>query len=69
MSDDIHNRQKFQIPAGTTVPAGGFKVFYASDLAGGAVPFEFSALGDEAVLSAVDGSGNLTGFRALGMSD
>jgi hypothetical protein len=65
LSDDFNNRQKFQIPAGTTVPAGGYKVFYASDLAAGAVPFEFNASGDEAILSAVDTSGNLTGYGSL----
>jgi hypothetical protein len=65
LSDDLVNRQKFQIPAGTTIPAGGYKVFYAADFAGGTVPFGFGAKGDEVVLSAVDGSGNLTGYGAL----
>ena len=65
LSDDFNSRQKFQIPSGATVPAGGYKVFYASDLAAGAVPFEFNAAGDEAVLSAVDASGNLTGYGSL----
>ena len=65
LSDDFNNRQKFQVPAGTTVPAGAYKVFYAADLASGAVPFEFNGAGDEAVLSAVDTSGNLTGCGSL----
>jgi hypothetical protein len=65
LSDDFNNRQKFQIPSGTTVPAGGYKVFYAADLAAGTVPFEFSAAGDEAILSAVDSSNALTGYGSL----
>ena len=65
LSDDFNNRQKFQVAAGTIIPAGGYKVFYAADFAAGAVPFEFNAAGDEAILSAVDSSGNLTGYGSL----
>jgi multidrug resistance efflux pump len=65
LSDDLIVRQKFQIPAGTTVPAGGYKTFYAADFAGGTVPFGFNAKGDEVMLSAVDSAGNLTGYGSL----
>jgi hypothetical protein len=65
LSNDYNNRKKYQIPAGTTVPANGCKVFYAADLAAGAVPFEFNATGGNAILSAVDGSGNLNGIGSL----
>ena len=65
LSDDLIQRQKFQIPAGTSIAAGGYKVFYAADFAAGAVPFEFNARGDEVVLSAVNGAGALTGYSSL----
>jgi hypothetical protein len=65
LSDDFNHRQKFQIPSGTTVPAGGYVVFYAADLAAGTVPFEFNAAGDEAILSAVDSTNALTGYGSL----
>ena len=35
LRDDLVNRQKFHIPAGTTIPAGGYKTFYGADFAGG----------------------------------
>jgi hypothetical protein len=55
-------RQKYQIPAGTTVPANGSVVFYKADFQSGAIPFALSAFDDELVLSAVDGNGALTGY-------
>jgi hypothetical protein len=64
LSDDRTNLQKFQLPAGTVVPAGGFKVFYESQFASTPTGFALSSAGDELILSATDGSGNLTGFRA-----
>lgn len=65
LSDDLASRQKFQIPAGTSLPAGGYQVFYAADFAAGTVPFEFNARGDEVILSAVDAAGDLTGYGSL----
>ena len=64
LSDYRMNRRKFQIPSGTTLPAGGTIVFYAADFAAGSVPFALSAFDDEVVLSAVDGNGALTGYGA-----
>ena len=65
LSDDRFNPKKFQIPGGTTVPAGGYVVLYEGSFSAGAIPFSFSARGDEAVLSAVDGTGALTGNGSL----
>lgn len=65
LSDFRMQRKKFQIPAGTSVPANGYVVFYKAALEAGAVPFSFSAFDDEAVLSAVDGTGALTGYGSL----
>ncbi len=62
LSDFRMLRQKFQIPASTMVPAHGYAVFYRADFQSGAVPFALSAFDDELVLSAVDGSGALTGY-------
>jgi hypothetical protein len=65
LTDDLLHRCKYRIPAGTVIPAGGHAVFYAADLAAGASPVEFNARGDEAMLSAVNGSGALTGYGSL----
>lgn len=64
LSDDQTNLQKYQIPPGTTIAANGFKVFYENQFNSGASAFSLSSLGDEVVLSAVDGGGVLTGYRA-----
>jgi hypothetical protein len=70
LSDRSGEFQRYRIPDGTTIPAQGFKVFYQYQFGppdGEAdVPplFSFnSARGDAAYLSAVDGSGQLTGHR------
>jgi hypothetical protein len=70
LSNSRLNPKKYQIPAGTTIAAGGFRVFYEGvgtssgfNSSGAAQPFTFnSAHGDKAVLSQVDGAGNLTGY-------
>lgn len=68
LSDASDMPRKFQIPADTTLPAGGFKVFYEvhfnnADLG---VPFSLnSAKGDQVYLSQTTGAGVLTGYRAL----
>ena len=67
LSDDGRNLQKFQIPGGTTIAAGGFKVFYENQFnptPGVGNSFALRALGDQVILSAVDGGGALTGFRS-----
>ncbi len=64
LSDDFRSPQMFQIPAGTTIAAGGCAVFYDGQFNVGANAFSLSATGDDLVLSAVDGTGALTGYRA-----
>jgi hypothetical protein len=68
LSDSESDFRKFRIPSGTTLPPGGFAVFYENQLNGGAgslVPFNFdSAHGDSAILSEADANNDLTGFRA-----
>jgi hypothetical protein len=62
LSDDLYARQKYQFPAGTSIPAGGYLVVYESQLLAGAVPFSLSAFGDEVVLTAQDGSASVARF-------
>ncbi len=60
--DDDPNLMKYEIPAGTEIPAGGYIVLNQDEHFGGA--FAFSENGDEVYLtSAVDGQGQLTGYR------
>jgi len=63
LSDDRTQLQKYQIPAGTVLPAGGYVVFNESQFNTGANAFSLSSLGDEVVLSAVTG-GTLNGTRS-----
>ena len=65
LSDDRDVPQKFRIPAGASVSGGGFLVIEESQFNTGSNAFLLGAAGDEIVLSAVDGAGALTGFRAL----
>jgi hypothetical protein len=67
LSDSSSELQKFRIPLGTTIAPGGFKVFYESDFnpaPGSLNSFALKALGDQLILSAVDGEGRLSGFRS-----
>jgi hypothetical protein len=65
LSDDLVVRKKYQIPANTVIQPGGYLVVYGNQLQAGSIPFSLLARGDEVFLSAVDGSGNLTGYGAL----
>ncbi len=68
LSDARDNLQKYRIPAGTIVRAGGFKVFYENQFNGENIgtPFSFSsAKGDEVYLSQSTTPGVLTGYRAF----
>jgi hypothetical protein len=67
LSDSRRQLRKYQIPANTTIAAGGYAVFYEarfndSDVA--AEPFALSSTGDEVYLSPIAGNGALTGYRA-----
>jgi hypothetical protein len=56
---------KFRIPAGTAIPANGFKVFTENDWNAGAAPsnyFRLDSHGEEIYLYSADASGNLTGY-------
>ncbi len=63
LSDDRIVLQKYQIPAGITIPAGGYLVFTESQFNSGVTPFSLGSTGDEIVLSATSGTA-LTGYRA-----
>jgi hypothetical protein len=62
LSDDPAELRKVQLPAGTSIAAGGYLVLEESLFNTGASAFSLSATGDEIVLSAVDGAGILTGL-------
>jgi len=67
LSDANDTPRKYQIPANTILPAGGFKVFYEVNFnnTDNGIPFSFSsAKGDEVYLSQTTGNGLLTGYRA-----
>lgn len=64
LSDDGSTPPKYQFPAGTVIPAGGYLLVPESTFNAGATAFSLGSGGDEIVLSAVDGGGALTGVRA-----
>ena len=65
ITDAFNTPQKFRIPNGTTISAGGFRVFTESDfnpVPGSPPSFALSSLGDEAWLFSGDAQTNLTGY-------
>ncbi len=64
LSDDFRAPEKYQFPAATLIPAGGYLEVTASQFGAGAIPLALASTGDEVRLSAVDGGGALTGFGA-----
>jgi hypothetical protein len=57
--------QKFRIPAATTIPANGYKVFTENDWDAGAQStnyFRLNSHGEEIYLYSADTNGNLTGY-------
>jgi len=56
--------RRYRIPAGTVIPAGGYRVFYQADFngAGADSPFSLTQDGETVYLSSADTDGNLTGF-------
>ena len=67
LSDANDTPRKFQIPANTTLPAGGFKVFYEVQFnnTDNGIPFSLnSAKGDQVFVSQTTLNGSLTGYRA-----
>ncbi len=59
VSDKLNDLTRYQIPAGTIIPANGYLVLHQADLGFGLD----SANGDDVVLSAADGLGTMTGGR------
>jgi len=68
LSNSQDDFKKYRIADDTTMPAGGFKVFYEVQFNaanGSSTPFVFDAAhGDNVYLSQADTVGNLTGYRA-----
>lgn len=63
ISNQKFTLQKYQIPTGATIPAGGFYTIPEAAYSTGAVPFSLDAYGDDVVLTAVDSFGVPTGYR------
>jgi hypothetical protein len=72
LSDSQNNLQKYRIASGTSIPAGGYVVFYEyqfnADHPGELFSFS-SARGDEVYLSQATAPGVLTGYRAFAKFD
>ena len=65
ISDDLKTPKKFRIPNGTTIPAGGYRVFTEADFnptPGAGTSFAFRSTGDEAWIYSGDANTNLTGY-------
>jgi hypothetical protein len=65
LSDDGNAPTKYRIPDGTTIAAGGYRVFYEGDFnptPGTNNSFTLSSQGEEVYLSSGDASTNLTGY-------
>ncbi|MCF7958164.1 MAG: lamin tail domain-containing protein, partial [Phycisphaerae bacterium] len=69
LSDDGDHLKNYQIADGTTIPAGGYKVFYesthfgdTSNDPGARNPFALSENGENVYLSSADSNGDLSGF-------
>ncbi len=68
LSDANDTPRKYQIPANTMLPAGGFKAFYEVQFnnTDAGIPFSLnSAKGDQVFLSQSTSNGALTGYRAF----
>ncbi len=67
LSDDKYVPEKYHVAANSTIGAGGYFVLDENQfnaVPGNAGSFSFDALGEEVVLTAVDGSNVPTGYRA-----
>ena len=64
LSDDKSRRQKFQLPPGSILSPNGFLTIYEPAFNTGINAFALGSTGDEIVLSAVNGGGTETGYRA-----
>lgn len=66
LTDDFNTPKKYRIPPGTTIAAGDYLVFYATNSFGLDMPgnqqFQFSSHGDAVYLFSGDAATNLTGY-------
>jgi hypothetical protein len=63
LTDDFGTPKKYRIPASTSIPAGGYRVFYESNSFGlGVNGFALGSKGDEIYLYSGDSEGELTGY-------
>ena len=72
LSDSLANPQKYRIPAGTTIPPGGYILFTETQFDTGPNAFALSGNGDEVLLSSANSAGDLTGYSVyaeFGASD
>ncbi|MFM1769719.1 MAG: hypothetical protein RJA22_2248 [Verrucomicrobiota bacterium] len=72
LTDDFNAPQKFRIPAGTLIPAGGHVVFDESQFNPGGLGFGLNSDGDQVWLFSGDAATNLTGYvhgYAFGAAD
>ncbi len=63
LSDDPFAPQRYQIPEGLYVPAGGYLVLTESQFGAGDAGFGFSEHGESAVITAATCQGETTGYR------
>ncbi len=63
LTDSFDHPKKFRIPAGTTIPAGGYLEFDETDFNDGSMnAFLIRSLGDDLYLFSADTASNLTGY-------
>lgn len=62
LTDDESTPKKFQIPPGTTIPAGGYLVFDEDDFFTGPEAFRLSEYGEDVFLFSSNFTGELTGY-------
>jgi hypothetical protein len=62
ISDDLEEPFKFQIPATTAIPIGGYVVFNESQFTNAAISFRLSSLGDAVYVFSASNGTNLTGY-------
>lgn len=62
LTDDFYAPKKYRIPAGTTIPAGGYLVFDENQFNAGGSGFRFNEYGEFAYLFSGDAATNLTGY-------
>lgn len=62
LTDDPNVPKKYRIPAGTTIPAGGFATFNEDQFNVGVNAFALNSAGDDVYVFSGNAAGNLTGY-------